>query len=903
MSFLDALRHRFSVLVKGNAHARALDEEMRFHLALDAEQEEANGLSPSAARDMARRHFGNVTFHREETRRQTSLGDVDELAQDIRYAARAFRHAPGFTIAATLTLALGIGAATAIFSIVDGVLVRGLPYRDADRIVDIWETSDNGGYRLPSYPTFKDWQKESRSWSDAFEQMAFVKGAEAIYVGDKGPERLLSSFVSPGFFHLLGVPALLGRTFLPEEEQRGANPVAVLSYYEWQRRFGGDPSIIGKSVPYSGSATTIIGIMPRDFAYPAWSPQPNLTTTLWQPIALIEDTNPSLSKRGVHTDSRTIARLRLGADSARVAAVMRTVAQRLAQAYPEEQAHWTSAVILPIREEVLGNVKATLLMLGGAVLLVLLLACANVANLLLVRASARDRELGVRAALGAGRPRLVRQLLVESLTLAVLGGTLGIVVAVAIVRVVRQTVGAELPRASEITVEPRALLFAVGVTIVAALLAGLAPALRATHPATLACLRSGAHGSVGRRHDARVRAILIAAQFALALMLLIGSGLLIRSFVKLQSVDLGFDPANRVAIGIFPPAGKYDNPTAASGLYRGLLESMKGVPGVRDVGFVNHLPIGGGYVTSPVQVDGRTDDVTRQPQALYRTASESYLRTMGMRIARGRWFTDADIRDKTGFVVNETLAKQIWPSADPIGQRVTLRRSSQQRPDYGKPIAGVVIGVIRDVRQQAVGVKPSPEIFVPWTLEVWPWITIVAHVQNPQREIPLLRRAILAVDPTIPVAGNTLQGGFVTIESTLSSSEAQRRLATSLVGAFAAAALLLAAIGMYGVIAYGVAQRTREMGVRMALGASDRRILRLILGEGIRLAALGAVLGVLAAFASTRFIRSLLFETVPTDPLTFIVTPLVLAAVALLATYIPARRATRLDPTLAIRGE
>ncbi|HKW47913.1 MAG TPA: ABC transporter permease [Gemmatimonadaceae bacterium] len=901
MSLIDALRHRLTVLVKRDAYNRELDDEMRFHLALDAEQEQANGLSSRDAGDSARRHFGNITYHREETRRQTSLGAMNDVAQDIRYAARTFRRAPGFTIAATLTLALGIGATTAIFSIVEGVLVRGLPYRDADRIVDVWEASDNHGYRLPSYPTFKDWQQESRSWSDAFEEMAFIKGAEAIYVGDKGPERLLSSFVSPGFFHVLGVSPYLGRTFLPEEEQRGGNSVAVMSYEEWQHRFGGDPAIVGKSVRYSGAPTTIVGVMPRGFAYPAWSS--TQTSALWQPIALIEDTNPSLSKRGVHTDSRTIARLRSAADSARVATVMRTVEQRLAQAYPDEQAHWTSAVMLPIREEVLGGVQSTLLMLAGAVVLVLLLACANVANLLLVRASVRDRELGVRAALGAGRPRLIRQLLVESSTLAVAGGALGVALAAAIVRTVRVTARAELPRANEIVVEPRAIFFAVAVSLLAALLAGIAPALRATHATTLARLRSGVHGSVGTHRDTRLRAVLVAVQFALALVLLIGSGLLIRSFVKLQSVDLGFDPHDRVAIGVSPPAGKYGDPAAASVLYRRLLESMAAVPGVRDVGLVNHLPIGGGWVMSPLQVDGRTDDVTRQPQVFYRTASQSYLRTMGMRITRGHWFTDADIRDKASFVVNETLARQMWSSADPIGQRITLRRSSQLRPDYGQPVSGVIIGVISDVRQNAIGDPPSPEAFVPWTLEVWPWITLVAHVQNPAREIPLLRRAILDVDPTIPVGSNYLQGGFVTIESTLSSSEVQRRLATSLVGAFAAAALLLAAIGMYGVVAYGVAQRTREIGVRMALGASDRRILRLILGEGFRLAVFGAVLGVAASFVSTRLIRSLLFETVPTDPLTFIVTPLILAGVALLATYLPARRATRLDPTLAIRGE
>jgi putative ABC transport system permease protein len=896
MSVLHAFRHRVRVLLRGAAYDRDLADEVQFHLSLDAEHGERGGLAPGAASDAARRRFGNVTYLREETRRQTALSIVDDIVQDIRYAVRAFRRTPGFALAATLTLALGIGATTTIFSVVDGVLLRGLPYRDAGRVVGLWETSDNGGFRLPSYPTFKDWRAESQSWSNAFEEIAFVKGVDVLYRGENGPERMLASSVSPGFFHLLGTPALLGRTFLPDEERAGANRVIVISYNLWQQRFGGDKAIVGKGIPISGAPATVIGVMPRGFAYPDWS-------MLWQPIATIERTDSSLGRRGVHSDSRTIARLRPGADSARVAAVMRTVEQRLAQAYPNEQAHWTSAVMQPIRDEILGNIKPTLIMLGGAVLLVLLLACANVANLALVRGAARGRELAVRAAIGAGRRRLVRQLLVESLTLAVAGGALGVGFAWVVIRAIRNAANTNLPRASEIVVESRVVVFAVVVTALAALLAGVMPALRATRTAMLARLRSGAHGSVGSRGDVRTRSVLVAAQFALALVLLIGSGLLLRSFAKLQRVDLGFDPENRVAIALFPPAAKYTDAPADLSLYRALLERVANVPGVRDVAIVNHLPISGGYITSPVQVDGRTIDVTRQPEALYRTASESYLHTMGMRVARGRWFTNSDMSERGGFVINEALAKRVWPGADPLGQRVTLRRSSQLRPDFGQPITGTVIGVIKDMKQLSIDGVAAPEVYVPWTLEVWPWITLVAHVQNPAREIPQIRRAILDVEPGLAVAGKSLQGGLVTIESSLTSSIAQRRLATSLVGGFAVAALLLAAIGMYGVISYGVAQRTREMGIRMALGASRRRILRLVLGEGMRLAIAGALLGIVAALASTRLIASLLFGVVPTDPLTFVATPLLLAAVAILATYIPARRATRLDPTLAIRGD
>ena len=898
MSFFHALSHRLAVVVRRGRYERELTEEMRFHLSLDAMQGERDGLSGGEASAAARRRFGNVTYLKEETRRMAGLGALDTIRQDLRYAARAFVRTPGFTIAATLTLALGIGATTAVFSIVDGVLLRGLPFRDPARIVSVLESRDDGGQRLPSYPTFRDWQAASAEWGGAVEGMAFIRGLEAIVHGEKGPERLVGGYVSTGFFTLMGAPALLGRTFLPDEERRGGagNRVAVISYDLWQQRFGGDPGIVGKPLPLADGTAVILGVMPRGFAYPTWA-------NLWLPLATIEGTDAALAKRGVHADSRTILRIRASADSARVAASFRTLEARLAQAYPDEQAHWTSVTLGPLRDELLGNVRPTLLTLGGAVLLVLLLACANVANLSLSRASARQREISIRAAIGAGRRRIVRQLLTESLALAVLGGALGVALAVYLVRIVRQMATTQLPRANEIVVDGRVLGFALAVSVVAALLAGVVPALRATRPAVMERLRSGGLGSVGAVRDSRLRGLLVSAQYALALVLLIGAGLLVQSFRRLQAVSLGFEPNGRVASALSPSSARYPDAKASAALYQRIMERARTVPGVRDVAVVNHIPIGGGWVTSSVRVAGRPEDAARDQQVVYRTASESYQRTIGMRVARGRWFTADDMRAPNGFVVNETMARQLWPDGDAVGQTITLRRSSMARPDFGQPITGRVLGVIGDVRQFGRDNAAQPEVYVPYTLEVWPWITLVARVDNPARVIPLLRRAVLDVDPSIPVAGETLQGGFITLDRQLSSSVAQRRFTTSLIGAFAAGALLLAAIGMYGVIAYGVAQRTREVGVRMALGATERMILRLVLGEGIRLAVIGAIVGVAGALASTRLIRALLFETVPTDPLIFVSTPLLLAAVALAASYIPARRATRLDPTLAIRGE
>ena len=824
------------------------------------------------------------------------LDVLDTIRQDLRYAARSFVRTPGFTIAATLTFALGIGATTAVFSIIDGVLLRSLPYRDPARLVGVFETSDDGGQRLPSYPTFRDWQRQSETWNGAVEGMAFIRGADAILRGEKGPERLLSGYVTSGFFGLMGTPALIGRTFLPDEERRGANRVVVLSYDLWQQRFGGDPAIVGRTLPLGGAATMVLGVMPRGFAYPSWA-------GLWQPIATIDGTDSSLIKRGVHSDSRTIARIRGGADSSRVVTALRTVAARLAREYPAEQGHWTSVLLRPIGDEVLGTVRPTLLTLGGAVLLVLLLACANVANLSLVRAASRDRELAVRAALGAYRGRIIRQLLTESLTLAVVGGALGVVLATYLVRVIRQIAATQLPRAGEIEVDARVLLFAVAASLLAALVAGVVPAFRAARPAVIDRLRGGVLGSVGTLRDSRLRGVLVSAQYALALILLIGAGLLIQSFRRLQAVSMGYEASGRVAIALFPPADRYRDAAESAALYQRLMDRVRSVPGVRDVAVVNHVPNGGGFVTSPVRIDGQTDDATRSREVLYRTASEGYLRTMGIRLARGRWFTDADMRSPNGFVINETMAKQFWPDADPVGTTITLRRSSQARPDFGQPITGVVLGVVGDIRQFGRDNAASPEVYVPYTLEVWPWITLVMHVPNPARTIPLLRRAVLDVEPNIPVAGENLQGGFTTLDRMLATSVAQRRFATSLIGMFALAALVLAAIGMYGVIAYGVAQRTREVGVRMALGASERSILRLVLGEGVKLAIIGAVVGILGALACSRLIRALLFETVPTDLATFVLTPLLLGGVAVVASYLPARRATRLDPTLAIRGE
>jgi putative ABC transport system permease protein len=822
---------------------------------------------------------------------------LDPIRQDLSYALRSLRRAPAFAAVAVLTLALGVGATTAIFSVVHGVLLRGLPYRDADRLAFVLERSPNGDQRLASYPTFKDWQAQSATFAGVVDGMAFIRGAAAMLHGRDGPERITGGFVTPGFFKLMGTAPLTGRTFLADEERLGANRTVVLSYELWQHRFGGDPSLVGKALDLDGAATTVIGVMPVGFAYPSWA-------SFWQPIAAVELTDSALARRGVRVDSRVVARLHAADDSGRAVAGFRTVEARLAVEYPEESAHWTSVDLLPLRDEILGDIRPTLVALAGAVVLVLLLACANVANLFLVRAASRARELAVRSALGARRIRIAAQLFTESAVLGLGGGALGVLLAGAFVSAVRRAAAERLPRANEIGVDGSALLFALCVSVLAAVLVGVAPAIGATRANLVDRLRNGGRGSAGGARDTRIRAMLVVTQFAVALTLLIGAGLLIQSFRRVQAVPLGFEPDNLVAVGIEPPRHRYDEPAQAAALYDRLLDALRAVPGVTDVAAVNHIPLGGASVPTAIEVEGQQSDGKRSDQVLYRTASDGYLRTMRMRLARGRWFTRADMESRSAaFVINESMAKRYWPGGDAVGKRLTVHRASQVRPDFGKPVLGVVIGVVGDVRQFGKDAEATPELFVPYTLEVWPWTHLVVRVANPERAIPALKRALLEVEPGLPLAGAGGFGGFRTVTSMLSDTESRRRFAASLLGAFAGVALLLAALGLYGVIAYGVAQRTREMGVRIALGASEKSILRLVIGEGVKLALAGAVVGVACALALGHSIRAMLFGTTAGDPATYVAMAAVLTAAALLASYLPAKRAARLDPTEAIRGE
>jgi putative ABC transport system permease protein len=885
MSFIDGLRHRLSVWRHRSQYERAIDDEIRFHLDLDAAHHAAPGVH---------RRFGNVTYVREETRHAAGLDVLDGFAQDARHLLRSLRQSPGFATVAILTLALGIGATTAVLSVVDHVLIHSLPFRDADRLMMMLERGEQGGLRAPSAPTADDWRRDP-GVRQAFEGLSFVRGDAAVFQAGDDVRRLAIGYVDRDFFRVLGAKPLLGRLLVDDDHRAGAAPVAVIAHSFWQQRLGGDPNVIGRRISIDSMVTTVVGVMPPGATYPTFA-------AAWESIAQYRH-QEILTRRGLHVDSRTVARLRPGIDSARAMALMRTIDAQLASAYPKDQAHWTAA-IRSVRDELVGDVRPMLLTLAGAAAAVLLLACANVANLLLARVASRTRELAVRGALGASRGRLVRQLLTETLIFAAAGGVLGTAMAVVAVRLARRLPPNRLPRVDELALDHRVLLVAAAASLLTALVCGIWPAIRATRPSSGEMLRAGARGSVGIRSESRVRRALVAVQFALALMLLVGAGLLLQSFRRAAAVDVGFDPHGLVTVQINPPAGAYDKPEEAAGLYARLLAAVRTVPGVLDAAFINHFPFGGASILTSIEIDGRSSIDTGSNQILYRTVSDGYLRTMKMSLARGRWFTDADMRAPGGgFVVNAATAKLYWPGENAVGKRITIRRSSQARSDFGQPLAGVVIGVVNDVHQTSQDQVPAPEVYVPYTLETWPWGNVVVRARDGGRSIPALRDALTAVDPRLIEKGPSGTDRFGVVERAIDDRLAPRKLSLSLIGAFAGCALVLAAIGLYGVIAYGVAQRTRELGVRKALGATDRMIASLVVRESLLLTGIGILVGCGGAWAGARLIRDLLFQTGPVDLTVYLPTVVVLLGIAMLATYVPARRATRLDPTVAMRGD
>ncbi len=801
---------------------------------------------------------------------------METLWQDLRFGFRMLAKSPGFTAVAVLTLALGIGANTAIFSVVNAVLLRPLDYSDPDQLYVLWGHHPQIGREVASLPDFVDWREQNQS----FEDLAAMSRRSMNLTGRGEAERVIGARVSASLFPLLRVETIRGRAFSPEEDRPGAERVAILSHGLWQRRFGSDPAFVGETITLDGESYAVIGVAPPEFQFPG-------RVEVWIPLAM--EVDPT-ERRGDFL--LVLGRLKPGVTQEQAQAEMTTIAQRLEQQYPNSNTKW-GIEIVSLHEQVVGNIRPALLVLLGAVGFVLLIACANVANLLLARAAAREKEIAVRAALGAGRGRLVRQLLTESLLVAIIGGALGLLLALWGIDILLALNPDDVPRLSGVGVDGWVLGFTLGISLLTGILFGLVPAVQISRPDLHESLKEGGRTSGGSlRH--RTRHILVVAEVALALVLLIGAGLMIRSFDRLQRVSPGFNPENLLTMRISLPPAKYPERQHVLNFFDQLLERVRSLPGVQSASTIDNPYIGGGGNYLSFIVEGQpTPPLDQVVDAQVRSVTPGFHRMLGVPLLRGRSLTGQDgPGNRLVCVINETMARRYFPDRDPLGQRVAF-----DGPD-GQPRWREIVGVVGDVRQGGLDAEPYPEILLPEAQRTIPAITLMVRTANdPHTLAGAVRGEVQAMDPDQPVYA------VRTMDDIMKASVAQRRFNMLLLGSFAAVALLLAAVGIYGVISYSVSRRTHELGIRMALGAQPRDIFKLVVGQGMVLVVIGVGIGLAASFGLTRFLSSLLFEVSTTDPATFAGVSLLLAAVALLACYIPARRATRVDPLVALRYE
>ena len=831
----------------------------------------------------ARRLVLTVEYHGQIGNPGWILPSIDSWWQDLRFGARMLRRNPGFTLVAVLTLGLGIGANAAIFSVVHGVAIRPLLYHAADRLVVFHGTHPEFG-RNPyasSLLDFEDWQTHATS----FEPMAQLVRWTFNLTGRDVPERLAGGRVTGSFFPLLGVPALLGRTLAPEDDRPGNEFVVVLGHAAWQRVFDGDPDVVGQAVSLNGRPHTIVGVMPATFRFPEED------VLLWAPVG----EQLGASERG----SRFLfsaARLRDGVSQGDAQAEMNVIAQRLAQDYPDSNTDW-GVRLVSAHETLVGDVRPALLVLLAAVGLVLMIACGNVASLLLARASTRQRESAIRAAIGAGRGRLVRQFLTESLLLGALGGTVGIVLAYWSIRILGSQLGVDIPRLDEVRIDLTVCAFTVVVSMATTVLFGLIPALQGTRVTANQSLVDSARTQAGAgRGRQRLRAALVVAEVAMALVLLIGAGLLTRSFASLVAVDPGFDPRNVLHLSAFLGPPTYRTVPAQKAYVSRALDRIERLPGIIAAASVSQLPIVDGNGSLSFQIEGRPVPAADAPAAGYSAISHRYFEAMAIPIRRGRGVQSRDAEDaRLVAVINESMARRYWPSEDPVGQRF---RWAREGDDQGWL---TIVGVVGDIKSSGLDADEPPTVYAPYEQRQFPWLrwtSLVVRTESaPRTQIAAVRAALLEIDPNQPVHS------IGTLAETLDGSVAGRRLNTLLVSLFGVVAALLAAIGIYGIVSYHVVQRTHEIGLRRALGAQRGDVLAMVLRQGLGLTTIGVVVGLGSALAVTGYLDSLLFGVTPTDATTFVGVPILLLAIAAVACYVPARRATRVDPLAALRAD
>jgi putative ABC transport system permease protein len=864
-----------------------LDDQYEQSLSRGATEEEAYAaaLTGLAESDLLARELKRV--ERRVQCEPLTLGNertnlLSDLSQDLRFGMRMLLKNPGFTIVAIIALALGIGANTAIFSVVNTVLLRPLPYKDPDRLVMVWEDNSKQGFPrdTPAAANYIDWRDQNH----VFEGMAAMVEISFNLTGVGDPERIDGQRVSANLFSLLGVEPQLGRAFLSEEDRPGANHVVIMSHGLWQRRFGADPAIIGKPINLNGKTFTVVGVMPRGFQFPTRADQ------LWIPIAF--DTKEA-EQRGNHY-LEVIARLKPGITLQRAQVEMTTIAGRLEQQYPKTNTS-IGAVVTPLHEHVVGDIKPALLILLGAVAFVLLIACANVANLLLARAAVRQKEIALRLAIGASRSRLIRQFLTESVLLSVFAGAVGLFFSFAGLDLLKRFIPPNISHAEAATIDAKVLIFTIFVSLVTGLIFGLAPATQAANFNLNDSLKEGSRDPGAGSGGNRIRGLLVISEVAVSFVLLIGAGLLINSFVRLRSVDPGFRPEKLLTMKIVLPEVRYGDPATRSAFYTELIRRVETVPGVKSAAVATSVPLTDTGNSIGISIEGRPDPgPDHVPIVITRIVSPRYFETMGIPLLKGRVFTERERAESTGVViVSEITAHRLWPGEDPIGKRIAGWSTDPQRKWVQ------IIGVVKDVRQYELAADPKLQMYLPYEQAHFfePRALIVRTDVDPMSLAMTVRRTVWEIDKDQPVSDISSMGEVV------SQSVARQRFSMLLLGIFAGLALLLAAVGIYGVMTYSVAQRTREIGIRIALGAQRSDVLKMTVGQGLRLVFTGVAIGLAAAFVLTRVMSTLLFGVTPTDALTFFSVSIVLVSVAVLASYIPAVRATRVDPMFALRYE
>ena len=800
---------------------------------------------------------------------------MDSLLKDIRYGLRGLLKRPGFTAIALVALALGIGANTAIFSLVNAVVLRPLPFAEPDRLVWVWGNIRNGGSRASvSALDYLDFRSQNKTFEHFAASVTIPVPVNLTGSGD--PERLMASAVTGNYFDAFGVTPALGRGFTLENEKPGNDQVTVLSYGFWQKHFAGDPQIVNKTITLDSKTYQVIGVMPEGLTLPQ-------SAELWVPLNFAD---PGMKQRKAHF-LRPIGRLKAGVSLAQAQSDTDVIAAHLEQQYPDSNTGWNLRLV-SLREQLVGGTRTTLFVLFGAVGFVLLIACANVANLLLVRAAARQKEIALRTALGASRLRIVRQMLTESLLLSLLGGALGALLAVWGVQLLVSLSADSLPRTVNVNIDGTVLLFTLLISLATGLLFGLAPAFRTVKVNLIDSLKDGARGSEGTLKN-RTRSFLVVFESAVAVVLLVGAGLLVRSLIALQKVNPGFDADHVLSLRVDLPEKKYGEEGKSASFFEQLEARVASIPGVQTVGLITELPLSGQPNDLPFTVEGRPPVTPDQAfDADFRRVNQNYFAALHIPLLRGRNFTEQEVRQRDKVtIVSQQLVDTVFPNEDPLGKRLVTSIGNQTFE---------IIGVVGDIRHRSLEDRPFDAMYFP-TRDTGRMNLVIRTQGDPLSIVSSVRNEVQALDPDQPIAAVRKMSDWV------NASTAEPRYRTTLLGMFAALAMVLAAMGIYGVMSYSVAQRTHEIGVRMALGARQRDVLQLVVRQGMLLTLVGVALGLLGAFALTRVMASLLFEVTAKDPFTFAIVAALLIAVAFVACFIPARRATKVDPLVALRYE